>query len=184
MRRIIRAPGNKRDLVARALTALELVLDIEDGIAAANALLAAAVLALRVEQLVAEGVVVRVRRRLLDDDFLPVVADLVNDPLQRLAELEVVEGADALGRDGDTARVVSVGASEGIGVSWARGAVGGEGEVRMGMGGKEGGEKAEALQQSRRCWRGTGQLAHQEWRSRPPSSRAAASRCIDGTYPD
>lgn len=94
---IVRCPADKGDLAPRALTTVKLVLDIEDGIAATNALLAAAVLALGVEQLLAEHVKVCLLGRLLDNNLFPVVADLVDYPLDVLAELELVEGADALG---------------------------------------------------------------------------------------
>lgn len=103
LRRIIGAPADKGDLVARAFTRLQLVLDIEDGIATADALLSASVLALCVQELVAECVVVGVFGRLLNDNLFPVVADLVDDPFDVLAELELVERADALGGYGDTA---------------------------------------------------------------------------------
>lgn len=102
MRRIIWRPANKRNLAPASLAGLQLVLDIKDGIATANALLAAAVLALRVEQLLAEGVEVCFLGGLLDDNLFPVVADLVDYPLDVFAELQLVEGLDALGRDGDT----------------------------------------------------------------------------------
>jgi len=102
LRGIIRRPGDEGDLGARALAVLELVLDIEDGVAAADALLALTVLALGVEQLLTEHVEVGLVGCLLDDNLLPVVADLVDDPLEVLAELQLVEGADTLGRDGDT----------------------------------------------------------------------------------
>jgi hypothetical protein len=102
LRRIIRRPADECDLAPGALTALELVLNVEDGVAAADALLALAVLALCAQQLLAEHVKVGFLGRLLDDNLLPVVADLVDDPFDVLAELQLVEGADALGRDGDT----------------------------------------------------------------------------------
>lgn len=115
LRRIVWSPADECDLAPRALARLELVLDVEDGVAAADALLALAVLALRVEQLLAEGVKVGFLGRLLDDNLFPVVADLVDDPLDVLAELELVERADALGRDGDTAGVSTcVAASAGV----------------------------------------------------------------------
>jgi hypothetical protein len=108
LRRIVRAPGNKGDLAPRALAALELVLDVKDGVAAADALLALAVLALGVEQLFTETGPVALRRCLLNHNFLPVVADLVDDVFDRLAQLEVVERADALGGYGDAVeRLVS-----------------------------------------------------------------------------
>jgi hypothetical protein len=102
LRRIIRAPADKGDLVTRALSGVQVVLDIEDGIATADALLASPVLALCVQQLVAEGVVIRVLGGLLDDDLFPVITDLVNDPFDVLAELELVERANALWRYGNT----------------------------------------------------------------------------------
>ena len=102
MRRIIRAPADEGNLVARALSRLQLVLDIEHGVAAADALFAFPVFAFRVEQLLAERFVVAVRGRLFDYDFFIVVADLVDDPFGLLAQLEVVEGCDAFWRYGDT----------------------------------------------------------------------------------
>lgn len=79
MRRIIGAPSNKGNFAPGALAALELILDVKDGVAAADALLALAVLALGVEQLFAEPGPVALRARLLDYNLLPVVADLVDD---------------------------------------------------------------------------------------------------------
>lgn len=102
MWRIIWAPSNKGDFRASALTALELVGHIVDGVAAADALLALLVFALGIDELFAENRPVVLLRRLFDNDFLPVVADLVDDVLDVLAQLELVEGANALGRDGDT----------------------------------------------------------------------------------
>lgn len=102
MRRIIWRPADEGDLAPAALARLQLVLDVEDGITAADALLAAAVLALGAEQLLAEHVKVGLLGSLFDDNLFPVVADLVDYPLDVLAKLELVEGADALGRDRDT----------------------------------------------------------------------------------
>lgn len=96
MRRIIRAPRNKRNLVPRALAALKVILDVEDGVAPANALLAFLILGLGVQQLLAEDAVVRVLGRLFDDNLFPVVADLVDDPFGVFAQFELVEGRDAL----------------------------------------------------------------------------------------
>lgn len=104
LRRIIGSPRDEGDLGACALTVLELVLDVENSVTAANALLALAVLALGVEELLAEDRPVSLLGCLLNDNLLPVVADLVDDPLGVLTELELVEGADALGRDGNTER--------------------------------------------------------------------------------
>jgi len=102
LRRIIRHPTNKRNLAPRPLPTLQLILDIKDRITAADPLFALLVLALGVEQLFAEDGVVRVGRGLFDDDFLVVVGDFVDDPFGGFAELEVVEGLDAFGGDGDT----------------------------------------------------------------------------------
>ena len=82
--------------------ASSVVFDIVDGISATDALVASSVLALCVEELLAEDGVVGLSGRVLDDNLLPVVRDLVDDPLGRLAELEVVECSDALGCDGNT----------------------------------------------------------------------------------
>jgi|TARA_R110002003_G_scaffold33_5_gene2090 hypothetical protein len=54
--RIVWRPADKCNFASSTLAALKLVLDVEDGIATANALLALAVLALGVEQLLAEGI--------------------------------------------------------------------------------------------------------------------------------
>jgi len=102
LRSIVRCPANKGNLAPRALATVKLVLDIEDGIAATDALLATAVLALGVEELLAEDVKVCLLGRLFDDNLFPVITDLVDYPLDVFAELKLVEGADALGRDGDT----------------------------------------------------------------------------------
>lgn len=101
--RIIWCPADESDLAPGALAVVKLVLDIENGVATTNALLAAAVLALGVEQLLTEDVEVGLLGSLLNDDLLPVVADLVDDPLDVLAKLKLVEGADALRGDRDTA---------------------------------------------------------------------------------
>jgi len=102
LRRVIRAPSNKRNLVPRALRVLQLILDIEDGISSTDALLPATVLALCIEQLFAECRPVAFSACLFDDDFLPVVADFVDDPFCGFAEFEIVEGLDTFGRDGDS----------------------------------------------------------------------------------
>jgi hypothetical protein len=108
LRRIIRYPADEGNLVPGTLARLELVLDIENGIATANALLALSVFALCVQELLAEDLEVGLLRALLNDNLFPVIADLINDPFDVFAELELVEGADALGVYGDT-RVVLVG---------------------------------------------------------------------------
>lgn len=97
---IVRDPREEADLVALALTGV--VLDIVDGVAATEALVALLVLALGGDELLAEGVVVVVGGGLLNDNLLPVVGDLVDDPLGALAQLQVVEGSDTLGSDGNT----------------------------------------------------------------------------------
>jgi ribosomal protein S12 methylthiotransferase accessory factor YcaO len=102
LRRIIGGPRDEGDLRACTLTTVKLVLDVENSVTAANTLLALAVLALGVEELLAEDRPVSLLGCLLNNNLLPVVADLVDDPLNVLAELELVEGADALGCDGNT----------------------------------------------------------------------------------
>jgi hypothetical protein len=102
LRRIIWRPADECNLAPGALARLKLVLNIEHGVAAANALLALAVFALCVDEFLAENVKVGLLGSLLDNNLLPVVADLVDDPLDILAELQLVEGADALRRYGDT----------------------------------------------------------------------------------
>lgn len=106
MRRIIGHPADEGDLVAGALASI--VLDIVDGVAATDTLDTLAILALGADQLLAEGFVVVIGGGLLDNNLLPVIGDLVDDPLGALAELEVVEGLDALGSDGDTGGRVSI----------------------------------------------------------------------------
>lgn len=106
LRRIIWHPRDKGDLAALALSAIGIVLDIKDGVSATHNDLTLLVLALGVEKLLAELGVVWVRRRLLDDNLLPIVGDLVDDPLGRLAELQVVERLDAFGCDGDAVFVL------------------------------------------------------------------------------
>lgn len=53
-----------------------------------------------VDELLAEGLPVLVVRGLLDNNLLVVVAELVDDVLVLLAELQVIEGRDTLLRDG------------------------------------------------------------------------------------
>lgn len=108
LRGIIGHPADEGDLAALALAAGSVVLDVVDGVTAADALVALAVLALGVDQLLAEDVVVALGGGLLDDNLLPVIGDLEDNPLEALAELELVEGSDALGSDGDTEGRVSV----------------------------------------------------------------------------
>jgi hypothetical protein len=100
--RIIGRPANKRNLGPASLSTLQLVLNIEDGIPATDALIAATVVALGVEQLLAEDVEVCFFGGFLDDDFLVVVANLVDYPFDVLAELQLVERVDAVRVDGDT----------------------------------------------------------------------------------
>lgn len=85
MRCIIRRPADERDLAPATLATFKLVLDVEDGIAAANALLAAAVLALCVQEFFAKHFKVGLLGGLLDDNLFPVVADLVDDPFDVLS---------------------------------------------------------------------------------------------------
>ena len=59
-------------------------------------------LRLGVEQLLPELVPVAALGLVLDHNLFPVVRDLVDDVLRALSELEVVEGADALGRHADS----------------------------------------------------------------------------------
>ena len=102
LRCIIWAPRDESNLVSGSFTTLELVLDIENGISAADTFLALLVFGLCIEQFLAEGAVVWVLRRLFDHNLFPVVADLVDDPLGVFAELKFVEGRNAFRRDGDT----------------------------------------------------------------------------------
>jgi hypothetical protein len=102
LRRIIWRPADECNLAPGALAGVELVLNIEHGVATANALLSLTVFALGVEELLAENVKVSLLGSLLNDNLFPVVADLVDDPFDILSELQLVECADALGRYGDT----------------------------------------------------------------------------------
>jgi hypothetical protein len=108
LRRIIWRPADECNLAPGSLARVELVLDIEYGIAAANALFALAVFALCVEQLLTESVKVCLLGGLLNDNLFPIIADLVDNPFDVFAKLQLVEGADALGRYGNT-EVVLVG---------------------------------------------------------------------------
>jgi hypothetical protein len=112
LRRIIWAPRNKRNFGPRSLATGQIILDIVDGITTAHALLALAVLALGVEQLLAEHVEVGLVGCLLHHNLFPVVADLVDYPLDVFAELQLVELADAVGIYGDTGGIV---------LAWVRG---------------------------------------------------------------
>lgn len=107
MRRIIRHPRDKRDLATLALAG-GLVLDVEDRVPAADPLNAGLVLALGRQQLLAEFAVVRVRGRLFHHDLFPVVADFVDDPFRAFAQLQLVEGLDAFGRNGYSVRALLV----------------------------------------------------------------------------
>lgn len=100
--RIVWYPRDEGDLAALALATHGIVFDIENSVPAAYTLLAALVLALGAQQLLPELGVVRVGGTLLDDNLLPIIGDLEDDPFGGLAELEFVEGLDALGRDGDS----------------------------------------------------------------------------------
>jgi hypothetical protein len=102
LRRIIWAPRNKSDLGPRSLATRQIILNIVDSIATADALLALAVLALGAEQFVAEHVIVGLVGRLFHHDLFPVVADLVDYPFEVFAELQLVELADAVRVYGDT----------------------------------------------------------------------------------
>lgn len=88
--RIIWHPCDEGDLVARARTTRCFVLHIEDGVSATNAQRSVGptlALALRADKLFAELAVVWVAASLLNDNLLPVVGDLKDDPLCALAEL-------------------------------------------------------------------------------------------------
>ena len=102
MSSIIGHPADEADLVALALAVGSVVLDVVDGVTAADTRVALAVVALGADELLAESLVVVLLGCLLDDNLLVVIGDLVDDPLEALAELELVEGRDALGCDGDT----------------------------------------------------------------------------------
>jgi hypothetical protein len=103
--RIIWHPADEGDLAPLALTTIRIILDVEDCVSSTHALLTALVLAFGVEQLLPELAVVWVGRGLLHDNLLPVVGDLEDDPFGGFAELELVEGLDALGSDGDSANI-------------------------------------------------------------------------------
>jgi hypothetical protein len=97
--RIIGHPADEGDLAALALAAGSVVLDVVHGVTATDTLDTLAVLALGADQLLAESVVVGLGGGLLDDNLLPVIGDLEDDPLEALAELELVESLNALGSD-------------------------------------------------------------------------------------
>lgn len=82
--------------------ALGLVFDIVDSVSATLALLSFPVLALCAQELLSECGVVVDGGGFLNNNLLPVIGDLVDDPLGRLSKLEVVECRDALRGDGDT----------------------------------------------------------------------------------
>jgi len=86
-----------------------IILDIIHCIPASNALLASLVLALRIQQLLTERAEIGDFGRLFDDNLLPVVADLVDDPFGVFAELELVESRYTVRMDGDTVEVLEVG---------------------------------------------------------------------------
>lgn len=83
---------------------LGLVFHVVDSVSSTNTLLAFPVLALCVQKLLPECGVVGNGGALLDDNLLPVIGDLVDDPFGRLSKLEVVECRDTLRRDGNTAK--------------------------------------------------------------------------------
>lgn len=113
MSSIIGHPADEADLVALALAVGSVVLDVVDSVTAANARVALAVVALSADELLAESLVVVLSGLVLDDNLLVVIGDLVDDPLEALAELELVEDSDALRCDGDTGgRVLMVGRLE------------------------------------------------------------------------
>ena len=56
---------------------------------------------LGIHQLVLKRLPIRIGARVLDDNLLVIVGQLVDDVFDRLAELELVELGDALRRDGD-----------------------------------------------------------------------------------
>lgn len=143
---IIRHPADEGDLVALALAVGSVVLDVVDGVATANAGVALAVVALGADELLAESLVVVLARLLLDDNLLVVIGDLVDHPLEALAELELVEGSDALGSDGDTVGGVLMVVGLGLG---------GRARVRLVSGGTEeaGGELRDSLAVNERTLR-------------------------------
>ena len=96
---IIRNPGDERDLASLALAVWSVVFDIVDGVSATNALIASLVLALCAQKLLTELFVVSIGGLLLNNNLLPVIGDLVDDPLGGLAELQVVESCDTVGVD-------------------------------------------------------------------------------------
>lgn len=102
MSSIIGHPADEADLVALALAVGSIVLDVVDGVTAANARVTLAVVALGADELLAESLVVVLSGLVLDDNLLVVIGDLVDDPLEALTKLELVEDSDALGCDGDT----------------------------------------------------------------------------------
>ena len=104
MRGIIRAPADESDLAAATLSTLEVILNIVDCITATEALLPAAVLALRLQEFLAESLVVGLLGGFLHHNLFPVIADLEDDPFCVLAQFEVVECGYALRCNGDSER--------------------------------------------------------------------------------
>lgn len=95
MSSIIGHPADEADLVALALAVGSVVLDVVDGVTAANARVAPAVVALGADELLAECLVVVLLGCLLDDNLLVVIGELVDDVLVLLVKLEVVESSYA-----------------------------------------------------------------------------------------
>lgn len=84
------------------LALTNIVLEVEHCVSWTNTFRTVLGLALCVYQLLTERFVVGFCRRLLDNDLLPVVGDLVDNPLGGLAELEFIESGDTFGADGNT----------------------------------------------------------------------------------
>jgi hypothetical protein len=99
---IIWAPTEKGDLAATAFAAVEIILYIVDSIAPTNTFLATAVEAFSVKQLLAKYVVISNLRSLLYNDLLPVITNLIDNPLCILAQFEFIKCSYAFGCNGNT----------------------------------------------------------------------------------
>ena len=100
---IIRRPCDEGNLASRTLARRQVVGKVVYGVSRALGQRTALGLGLGVDKLLAEAIPVGVFRGILDHDLLVVVGELVDDVLDALAELELVELADAFLRNLDTA---------------------------------------------------------------------------------
>jgi hypothetical protein len=100
---VTRDPSDEGDLVPSAL-ALQILLEVVDGVSRAGHNIAPLVFALGRHQLLAELLVVGGRRSAFDFYLLHVVAELEDDVLVCLLQLQAVEVGYTLPRHGDSGR--------------------------------------------------------------------------------